>query len=983
MDLSGIPPPVMNWDASNLPEEWQKFKLHVELIFSGPLNSKTEEEQVSYLLLWIGQPGREIYKTWSDISADDAKKLETFYKRFKNHVQPKLNPIFARYRFNNEVQGSDSIDAFVTRLKNKAQDCSFKENDNMIRDRIVFGCSSEKCREKLINEGDKLTMDKAIQIVQNYEYCQKQLSSMTLSGASGSNVDVVNRRRQNASGARLKTSQPDQVGNTGQRGQFKPCGNCGTKHGKNKCPAYGKTCHHCGKRNHFQKLCRSKSSVNNSVHEINNDGASNVYNGRESTCTSEKEFFIDTVNANSSIHVSPDRAFVQLHIGPQKTPVNFKIDTGSSVNILPQSIYKSLNIKHPLEAPSHNLTSYTGNMLPVIGMIKLASYHKSKVIQTMFYVVEGNAPPLISLQSSVDLGLVQLTYAVESSFNCAPPCIDKQLINKEYGDLFKGIGVLPGEVKLYLKDDAVPVVNPPRRVPEALKSKLKAELDTMESDHIIAKVTEPTDWVNSLVVVEKPKTGKLRICLDPKALNEAIRRPHYPMYTLDDVTSKLTNATCFSILDITHAYWSVKLDEASSYLTTFSTPFGRYRYLRLPFGISASSDLFQLKCNEIFEGLPGVTAIVDDILIYGRTREEHDRNLRSVLDRAREKGIRFNPEKCTIGVNEVPFFGSIITDKGLKADPSKIEAILKLEVPDSREKLERFLGMVNYLSKFAPNLSEITSPLRSLLKKETEFLWDEPQSRAFERVKQTITQSPVLAYYDPKKELTLEVDSSKDGIGACLMQENRPIAFASKSLTQAEIGYAQIEKELLAILFGCKRFHQYTYGRRVTVHSDHKPISAIMRKPISAAPPRLSRMLLQLQKYSIDVIHKSGKDIPVSDFLSRSSLPDTFENLSAGLDLHVHAVLQQLFVTDKRLEAVQQAILQDRQMQALQNMIVQGWPETRSACEQSVLEYWNHRDELSIEEGLIFRGQKIVIPKSLRAEMLKQVHTGHLGVTKR
>ena len=127
---------------------------------------------MSYLLLWTGQPGREIYKTWSDISADDAKKLETFYKRFKNHVQPKLKPIFARYRFNNEVQDSDIIDAFVTRLKNKAQDCSFKENDNMICDRIVFGCSSEKCRENLINEGDKLTMDKAIQIVQNYEYCQ-------------------------------------------------------------------------------------------------------------------------------------------------------------------------------------------------------------------------------------------------------------------------------------------------------------------------------------------------------------------------------------------------------------------------------------------------------------------------------------------------------------------------------------------------------------------------------------------------------------------------------------------------------------------------------------------------------------------------------------------------------------------------------------------------------------------------------------------
>ena len=160
----------------------------------------------------------------------------------------------------------------------------------------------------------------------------------------------------------------------------------------------------------------------------------------------------------------------------------------------------------------------------------------------------------------------------------------------------------------------MPVVNPPCRVPEALLSKLKAELDTLESDRIIAKVTDPSDWVNSLVVVEnwkkkKTKTGELRICLDPKALNEAIRRPHYPMFTLDNVTSKPTNATCCSILDITRAYWSVKLDEASSYLTTFSTPFGRYRFLRSPFGISASSDLFQLKCNETFEGLPGMNLV--------------------------------------------------------------------------------------------------------------------------------------------------------------------------------------------------------------------------------------------------------------------------------------------------------------------------------------------------------------------------------------
>ena len=417
------------------------------------------------------------------------------------------------------------------------------------------------------------------------------------SSASGSNVDAVNRRKTNAGeGARPKSSQP----NKGQRQQYKQFGNWGTKHEKKKCPAYGKTCYKCGKNNHYQKLCRAKQWTTSSVHGINNDGENNTHNGCENACSSEREFFIDTVYA-SKIEITPDHAYVTLHIGPQKKQINFKIDTGSSIDILSYKVFKSLNIKQPLQLPYHKYTSYTGNMLPVMGMVRLACVHKSKVTGTMFYVVEGNAPPLISLQTSIDLGLLQL-------------------IERDYADLFKGIGVIPGEVKLHLKDDAVPVVNPPRRVPEALKLRLKDELDTMESDQIIRKVTDPTDWVNSLVVVEKPKTDKLRICLDPKALNEAIRRLHYPVSTLEDVTAKLTNATCFSILEITHAYWSIKLDEKSSYLTTFSTPFGGYRYLRLPFGISVSSDLFQMKCNEIFEGLPGMTAIVDDILIYGRTR---------------------------------------------------------------------------------------------------------------------------------------------------------------------------------------------------------------------------------------------------------------------------------------------------------------------------------------------------------------------------
>ena len=417
---------------------------------------------------------------------------------------------------------------------------------------------------------------------------------------------------------------------------------------------------------------------------------------------------------------------------------------------------------------------------------------------------------------------------------------------QEFKDVFTGIGLFPGECIIHLKQDAVPVVHPPRKVPVALRKPLKAELKRMEDNDIIVKVTEPTDWVNSLVVTEKPKTGKICVCLDPQALNKAIRRPHYPVHTLDDILPQLTDAKFFSILDARSGYWGIKLSKSSSYLTTFNTPYGRYRYLRLPFGLICSQDEFQRKADEAFEGLDGVASIVDDVLVYGSTKEEHDMRLRNVLLRARSKGIRFNPDKAKISASEVPYFGHILSSNGLKPDPEKVKAIISMESPKDRPELETFMGMVTYLTRFAPNLAEITAPMRSLLKTKTEYIWDTPQEGSFNKVKQVLTKTPVLVFYNQHKPLTLQVDASKHGLGATLLQDGQPVAFASKSLTDTEVNYAQIEKETYAILFGCKRFHHYVYGRPVLVQSDHKPIESIWKKPLHTAPPRIQRMLLQL-----------------------------------------------------------------------------------------------------------------------------------------
>ncbi|KAJ8351148.1 hypothetical protein SKAU_G00226240 [Synaphobranchus kaupii] len=310
-----------------------------------------------------------------------------------------------------------------------------------------------------------------------------------------------------------------------------------------------------------------------------------------------------------------------------------------------------------------------------------------------------------------------------------------------------------GECNIHLDPAATPVACPPRRIPIALHSRLKEELQKMENTDIIAKVTEPTEWVNALVVVEKPRTGKLRVCLDPRDLNKAVKRPHYPLPTLEDVTPKLAGARYFSVMDARSGYWAIKLTDESSKLTTFNTPFWRYRFLRLPFGLISAQDEFQRKIDETYQGLDGVVAIVDDVLIYGATQEEHDRNLRAMLQRSREKGVRLNPEKSIIGATEVSYFGHRLSAEGIKPDPAKISAIKRMEPPKNRAELETVLGMANYLAKFAPSLSEVNAPMRQLLKQSNEFLWDKQHDAAFQKMKDIITREPgpVLAYFDPEK----------------------------------------------------------------------------------------------------------------------------------------------------------------------------------------------------------------------------------------
>lgn len=222
------------------------------------------------------------------------------------------------------------------------------------------------------------------------------------------------------------------------------------------------------------------------------------------------------------------------------------------------------------------------------GTCHLKCKQKNTSIAPDFYVVNSKAPPILGMRASLDLKLIKLILAVGERE--AEPCIHTISLLQEYADISQGIGEFPGECNLHIDPHTAPVVYPPRRVPLALRDRLKQELDRMEECNVICKVTKPTEWVNALIVVEKPRTSKLRVCLDPRALNKAIQRPQYPLLTLEDVTRKLAGARYFSVLDVRSGYWAIKLSKPSSLLTTFNTPFGRYRFLRLPFGINIAQD---------------------------------------------------------------------------------------------------------------------------------------------------------------------------------------------------------------------------------------------------------------------------------------------------------------------------------------------------------------------------------------------------------
>ena len=996
-DLVGFEPPKMDWTTGpDLTTRFKRFRQKCELLFEGPLKPRAPEQKCSYLLLWAGDYGLDLFNTWN-LTTDQKKDISEYWKRFEEHVKPQANKILNRYYLRNLKQNGRPLDAFLTEARLLIQNCGYPDEmqDEIMRDTLVFGTDHEAVRKKCITKGNDLTYEKARDIARTEEATQAQLRAMD-APVPPTQVDSLGARQKNPIKSDIPPKRPPRDSTRCQR-----CGNNQHPRGQ-RCPASGVECFNCHNRGHFGKMCKTRKA---NVHEVQGGHHNQGEQGSEDPVNfpiddATHGFFLGALSAEQpkstptaeQIGRSKVMTKIQLTAEPFHKPTTTivcKVDTGAEVNVISEVDYNQIfpNPAARSLRPAQLLTAYGGHQIKTLGSCQLYVHHNGNIRKATFTVTNAPGPAILGCKTCEELGLIKVNCSlVSSDEEQVYTPLTKKNLTSDFPDCFEGLGTF--NMKPYhivLDPKAEPVVHAPRAVPVHLHKMFKDELDQMVELGVIVPVKEPTEWVNSIVLSKTTNDDgivtKLRVCLDPRDLNKWVKREHYYTKTVDEVVAQLHDAKFFSIIDAKKGYWHVPLDEQSSLLTTFNSPFGRYRFTRLPFGLIVSQDVFQKELDTALEGLPGVTGIADDNFVYGSTEKEHDENLLRLMERAREKGIKFNANKLQLKCDEASFFGHTWTSEGVKPDNKKVSAILAMKPPDNAKDLQSFLGLVNYLARYSSQLSTITAPLRELTKKEIAFVWGPEHDYAFQAVKQEISSMGVLRYFDPKADTTIQTDASQKGLGAVLLQHGQPICYASRALTETEQNYSNIERETLGVVWGLEKFNYFIYGKHCTLHTDHKPLESIFKKKLVNCPPRLQRLLIRALKYDVTVKYVKGSEVPIADALSRVT-PQPCTKADQSRQIHVHHITRTLPASPIKLQQIREETAKDNTLALLRDTIYEGWPSSRSECLLPLSDFWNFREDLTIEDGIVLKCDRIVVPPTLRPDILKTIHQGHLGVEK-
>ena len=670
-------------------------------------------------------------------------------------------------------------------------------------------------------------------------------------------------------------------------------------------------------------------------------------------------------------------------------------DTGATRSIVSLRVAKKEGL--PCSHTDQRLRAANGSNILVHGQVDLDFLYHRQPVRITALIAEIQADFLLSWKDMQKASIISANFPQPV---CQAEGEDKiqrlrQRLMEEFDDVLQddlGARVMSGgPMHIHLEPGAAAKakrVMTAKAVPLHMRDAGTALIQKLLDGGILRRYDGPSTWISPAKFVMKPNGKDVRLVTDYTALNKFVRRPIHPFPSTDDILRNLeANSVVYCKMDAVHGYFQIPLDEESVQLTTFLLPDGKYQYLRAPMGLSASSDEFCARSDEAFRGHSGTQKIVDDALVCGSSLTELEKRVRSVLVSCRKKGITLSKKKFAIGP-EVKFAGHIIRPRGtVLPDPDKVAAIRSFPAPTNQTELRSFLGLVNQLGFFIPDLAHISRPLNALLRKDTAFLWSHDQEEAFQACKHVLTEQLHVGAFNPRSKTVLLTDASRTkGLGFALMQYDgsgraqRMVRCGSRALRPPETRYATIELEALAVVYGIEQCSFFLQGApSFTVVTDHKPLEGLFGKDIGEVNnSRLLRFRERLMPYVFDLKWSPGKEHLIADALSRSPVFDPAEDEDVEHEsifaLNVPNSLQLAATSDSSYRQIVDAVKAEKSWKELD--------ENHVGRQQFSASQWQNLSLDDSGEVIILDGSRILVPEEMRKSILHTLHSSHCGIVK-
>ncbi|XP_062542458.1 uncharacterized protein K02A2.6-like [Armigeres subalbatus] len=954
-------PPFDTKDTSSIATRWKKWKRSLELFLE--VNSVAlASRKRSYLLHYAGPAVQDIFYELEGHDAAAPMGSDIYREAIKlldNYFAPMASIPYDRFVFRSIRQKEgETVDQFASRLREQGRLCDYGDAlDMRITEQIFDHCRSEELREvilkkKLMTVNDTLEEARMIETVHR----NKELMAKENIEAKG---EAMNHGVENLTVNRIKTNNKSVCFRCGLAGHF----------ANNKaCPAKNKSCDRCNIVGHFKKMCKTKNyaATKNKKHDkilMVADTRREPVRRNSSADNSANESDSDVCHIYAT---NEEQGYVTCTTGGVK--LNWVIDSGAHVNVISRNTWDKLKRKGCQytagENPQKSLRVYGGGELKVHKIVNTEiATDFSKVNHKIYVVDQPEGVNLLSKQTSIDLGILEIRGEISNVSRRTKLTVGK----------LKNV-----QVEVKIDKSVAPVQQPCRRLPIPLQKSVEDKLQELLDHDIIEPAPLRITWASPLVVTPKNGGKNVRICVDMRQANRAIIPDRHPLPTFEEIMPHLDGCRFFSKIDLVQAFHQIELSPESREITTFVTPNAYYRYKRLMFGMNCAAELFKRQIERVLQGLPGTKVFIDDVLVYAATKQEHNERVEAVFKRLEEHGLTVNEDKCEIGKETVNFMGHTLSSQGIRPTNEKVSAVQAFRQPQDAKEMRSFLGLVNYLGKFVPNLSTISAPLREMTVKGTKFHWSEKRKSAFKQVKAAISNPKYLGYYSPNNPTTLVTDASDCGLGAVLLQTvnniPRVISFASKTLSPSEKKYPTLDKEALGIVWATERFQMYLRGLHFTILTDHKPLVNIFSET-STPNQRQERWVLRMQSFRYTIRHVPG-ELNIADPLSRLSELLNERSFDGESEKVLNAVVEVNRPSAITFDEIVQYSQEDPETQQVKGALhSDNWNE-------ATRKYVPFKSELCFAGEVLLRKNKIVIPNQLRKTVLKSAHTGHPGQEK-